>query len=533
MRSFSARMGLPADSAWLALLALLAITPVWLSTLPVGTDVPQHAAQIQLLLDHLSTHTWTSAGIYLDLFTPYLLTYFVGALLATLLGTLTSVKLLISLSLAGLLLATARLLKRWGGDSRLSLLAMVGLYGFSYQWGFLPFNLSLVFMLLLLAEMPPHSAPRTAAPQIVLWRCVGLALAIVLTHGLTALVTAAIVLTLAIIEPQAPQRVRHYVLTLLLVLPIAVWQALADTGVQGFGDGIYLGLDPLFSPYFYYQEIASTQPHLLNGWGRFTGFFPRIVGWSDGSYALALGIALLVMPWLFGYRLHANPSNLLVVLAILVILLLMPSVINGSLYSAERFSLLFFCVYPLMLSKPPKTSFSLWITLALIIGAVWLTHADNARRHDRSLSNLVSGLNTLPPNQRALSLTYTYQADGFIAPVYLHSGQWYGVLKNGLVDPNFAATDLQPLRYEKAQRPFATIGQGFDWNPRPFDWQQFQGDRYRVFMVRGSLSTLQQHTGCVPPNPIPSHSGEWLALYLPNTKSVGCGTLATTLGNAP
>ena len=147
---------------------------------------------------------------------------------------------------------------------------------------------------------------------------------------------------------------------------------------------------------------------------------------------------------------------------------------------------------------------------------------NRAQVYDRQIANLVSALPSMPEGQRALSLSYTYSADGFIAPIYLHSGQWYGVLKNGLVDPNFAATDLQPLRYNRQHLPFATIGNGFDWSPSPYNWNAFQGERYAVFIVRGSLAAFKQHTGCHYSSVSQQANKEWHAINIPSDVAQRC-----------
>lgn len=513
------------EHALLTLLALLASVPVWLGPLPLGADIPQHAAQISLLLDHFSTRTWAQ-DIYLNYLTPYLLTYFVGALLALVVGTITSVKILISVSLAGLVLASARLLKQYDCDPKLAIFSIFGLYGFSYQWGFLPFNLSAVFMLLLLAEMQLTSQTH----RIHLMRCLSIALAIVLTHGLTAVVMAGVILMLTLAETQRLLRLRNYSLVLMLLLPVAAWQLLADTGVQGFGSGIYFGIHPFFSPYAYYQELSSLNPQYINGWGRWSGFFPRILGWENGTGALGVGLALMLSPFLFGYRLRYRRKPWLLFALLLAVLLIMPSVINGSLYSSERFSLLFFCLFPLLFIAPVQKRPSLLPCLILAVSIFFAVQIDKVRSYAHHLASLVSALPTLPEGQRALSLSYSYKADGFIAPIYLHSGQWYGVLKNGLVDPNFAATDLQPLRYHRQRLPFATIGNGFDWSPSPYTWQDFQGERYAVFIIRGSLAAFNQHTGCEYSSASQHADENWFALYISPEAASRCSRQVQTQG---
>lgn len=516
MTGASAKTSLLSRRCLIPVMALLATLPVWTGHLPLGTDIPQHAAQISLALDHFSTRTWVN-DIQANYLTPYLLTYVIGALLAKLIGIVASVKVLISLSLGGTVLATARLLGCYGRDPRLALFAIFGLYGFTYQWGFLPFNLSAVLMILLLAE----SRPQAPTSPSNLARCLALALAIVITHGLSAVVMAGMLLMLTLMEPAIAARMRNYLLVLLLLAPVVCWQLFASTGVKGFGNGIYFGINPLFSPYFYYQEMSALNHHVITGWGRLSGFFPRILGWANGTAATLAGIALLGSPFLLGYRLSIDKKTVALNVLLLLILLAMPSIINGSLYSAERFSLLFFCFMPLLIATTrPKTEkllpFLLLTSLLFIAGNVL-----KARDHDRQISGLTVVLAELPARQRALFMSYSYRADGFIAPIFLHGGQWYGVLKNGLVDPGFAATDLQPMRYLPQKLPYATIGNGFDWKPGAHAWHDFHGENYSVYVIHGPLSAFETHTGCKITQNLKT-SGQWSAFYMSKQDARSC-----------
>ncbi len=469
------------------LMALLATLPVWLCDLPLGTDIPQHAAQISLALDHFSSRRWVD-DIQINFITPYLLTYVVGAAIAKLLGIVTAMKLLISLSLVGTVWATAKLLEAWGQDRRLAIFSILGLYGLSYQWGFLAFNLSIVLLLWLLAE--------TRSAQASMRRLMLIALLLLLTHGLTATVAGLLILALTLVEPVLATRLRNYALILALLLPTMAWQALATTGVKGFGNGIYFAADLFQSPYFFYAELSSQNSHWINGWGRLTGLFPRILGWENGTAATLVGLALALCPIFFGYRLHQSKRNQMLGLALLAILFAMPSIMNGSLYSAERFSLLFFCFLPLLFTSPKAASEKLITVVSLAAISLIFVNCLRAADFNTRLTGLQDIIAGMPAHQHALAVSYSYQTDGFIAPVLLHAGQWYGAQKNGLVDPSFAATDLQPIRYRAGKAPYATIGNGFDWASAAHSWSQFHDTRHTSYLVHGSVSDFEAHTGC-------------------------------------
>lgn len=470
------------------LMALLATLPVWLVALPPGTDLPQHAAQISLLLDHFTRQQWLD-DIRIQLFTPYWLTYLLGALLATVLSIVTTVKVLASLSLAGTVWGTARLLAAWGQDRRLALLAIPGLYGMAYQWGFLPFNLSVVLLLCLLAAVQTNRH-RLPGPLLI-------ALLLLLTHGLTAAVAALMLLALTLVEPALRTRLRNYALILFLLLPTLAWQGLATTGVSGFGSGIRFAADPLHSPYFYYAELSAGNSHWVNGWGRLTGFFPRILGWNNGTAATLAGLALMLSPLLLGYRLNRDRRVVMLAFTLLAVLLVMPSIVNGSLYSAERFSVLFFCLLPLLLLAPSVAMANRFIRLLCLVAVCAVAvNAWRAIDLNRQLAGLQDLIADMPAAQHVLAVSYAYQSPGFIAPMLLHAGQWYGARRNGLVDPSFAATDLQPVRYRPGKVPYATIGNGFDWMPSAHVFAQFHDPRHDAYLIHGTMAEFEAHTGC-------------------------------------
>lgn len=467
------------------LMALLATLPVWLCDLPLGVDIPQHAVQISLALDHFSGRRWGD-DIQINVFTPYLLTYALGAVIAKLVGVVATVKVLISLSLAGTVWATARLLDTWGQDRRLAIFSLLGLYGLSYHWGFLPFNLSVVLLLWLLAET--RSARNLSMPMLI-------SVLLLLTHGLTAVVAALLLLALTLAEPTLTTRIRNYIVILTLLVPTIAWHAFAVTGVKGFGNGIHFAANLFQSPYFFYAELSSQSNHWINGWGRLTGLFPRVLGWENGTAATLTGLALMLCPLLFGYRLQQQRYNQILGVTLLGILFIMPSIINGSLYSAERFSMLLFCFLPLLLT--PKTASNALIGV-ISLAAISLIAVNCLRAIDfnHRISGLENIIAEMPEEQHVLSVSYSYAGDGFIAPMLMHAGQWYGAKKNGLVDPSFAATDLQPLRYRTDKVPYATIGNGFDWAPAAHPWGEFYDNRHVSYLVHGSIADFEEHTGC-------------------------------------
>lgn len=497
---------------WLFVLLALATTlPVWLAVLPPGADVPQHSAQITLALGLIRDGLWSQdLGFYLA--TPYLLTYLVGGLLSLVLDPVISMKLLLSLSIVGLLFASRQVLKAHGADARLSWLAVFGCYSFSYQWGFLPFNLSMVIALWLLAVARGHD--QQGARSLRMGELL-LILAILLTHGLTAMFMTGLFMARAMVASNWPQRLRSIATAVLLFAPTMAWNKLAQSGIPNADSGLLLGLSPHLSIYHFYQQVNVLNGADFWGWGRLTGFFPRSLGMADGLLATLFGLVLMLLPWLAGYRLSRDWSRLGVFGALCIALLLMPTYINGAVFVSERFALLFFCLYPLVLERQNghsgKGSQAAWLIGLLAIAVIIGLHSARSLKLNHEWHDLRAVVQTLPPQQRALYINYEGQQADFLAPVFLHSGHWYTALGHGLVDPGFAATYFQPVRYLPGHMPAVNMSSRFEWLPRDMSWQAFQGDRYGAFIVHGTRADFEQHTGCRV-SARASMQGGWMAI---------------------
>lgn len=76
-------------------------------------------------------------------FTPYLLGYLIARAFAVVLSVHAAIKATVFVSVIVLPLAMRELLRRVGGDPRLSLLGFPLAFGYSFYWGFLNFSLAI------------------------------------------------------------------------------------------------------------------------------------------------------------------------------------------------------------------------------------------------------------------------------------------------------------------------------------------------------------------------------------------------------
>src|SRR5690348_6995364 len=122
-----------------AIVSALATIPVWLPAFPPMTDLPQHAAQVAMLRE-MSQPAFPYRHLFeINWFTPYLVGYLLVYAFTGILGIVVACKLVVSLAIAGIPIATAVLILETGGDSRWALLSVPAMYGFDFQWGFLNF----------------------------------------------------------------------------------------------------------------------------------------------------------------------------------------------------------------------------------------------------------------------------------------------------------------------------------------------------------------------------------------------------------
>lgn len=508
MNSHSLSERIHREPAFFWLTALLCLIPVFIADFPAGSDLPQHGAQISLAIDLLGKGQWSELlGFYLA--TPYLLTYAAGAILFLLSSPVIALKLLVAIAMLGYLFAARTLVKSYGSDVKLSWLAFFGCYSFSYQWGFLPFNVSICFGLLLIAVTYKNNAEGKkllTVPETLLIVC------ITLTHGLTSLIMAGFMFSRVLVSRSKSVLARSLITGLLLLLPTLAWNLFSQNGIAGTNSGLIFGYSPLTSAYFFYQQLQTLDHTQIWGWGRLSGFFPRLLGISEGLLATATGLLILALPFLAGYRLTKDIQRRYAFLVATGVLIFVPTGINSAVFVSERFALLMPCFYALMFDRERDCGFDIakYVGLLCILLIVLLqTHRSLTMNQEwRALS---SAVNTAPRNLRALYINYDHPRQGQLSPPFLHAGQWYGVLRDGLVDPNFSATYFQPVRYRDGHMPGINMSSRFEWEPTSMSWSRISSDNYQLFIIRGNIHQLEEHSGCKVNDRVRQHEN-WLVL---------------------
>jgi hypothetical protein len=504
-------MRLPASfEKYLFLLACIACAlPVWIPHFPPMVDLPQHAAQVALLLN-LGKPDFAFTDLFqLNLFTPYLLGYGLIAVFTPLLGIVAACKLIIWLALAGFAISTRWLLREAEADPYWAWLVFPVLYGFTYQWGLLIFLIAApIGMIFLALVWRAKAQPTLRSSWLILLMLIALFFSHALILGFFSLIAVAYWLF-------ATRRLRGFIQCAWPMAAIAplvlIWFAVASKHpLSNFPIG--WDLSWFATEDYYYSTIATWANPDNPGWGRINGFIPRLLGVRPQLFFTLLGIFIFVLPFLSGGRISKSRVRLIPLLLITLVLLLVPTLLFGNMYTFQRFTFLAMPLYLIMFDRPVNTGgtqYSLRL-FAPLIAFSWIAYMSvHALQFNKDMQGFDAILAKAAPGKRALSLDFVRDDSNSIAPEFLHFPAWYAALKAGVADPSFAVTFVQPVSYKPEQIPVAKF-EGFEWNPQWFDWKKFEGDKYDYFIARAPKDMggyLFRSAPCKIE--LAAHAGEW------------------------
>ncbi len=450
------------DQRWLRLLWLFGIatvvTAVSMPYLPMA-DLPQHAAQVGML-----RHFEHYAGEYqINWFTPYLLGYGSAYLLSWVVGVSAAIRLVVALSLAAFAITSAMLLRQVGARPGWALLVVPGLFGFTYDWGFLNFLVAAPLLLgAMIFALRWAQLPRLNAWQVLsIIACAQLLfMSHVLAYALAGLLAATIFLT------QGP----HWFKRCLRVayfgtaVPVALWWMTrthdAEPQVQ---ESIYFNLT----------------------WARLGYLGSDIVGLEAGGIYATLGWLALLLPWFQGARFAKPVYRWLPLVLVTAIYLLGPTRAFGTHFIANRFTYFIMPFYLFALS--PRQSAHAQRLAPMTVAAALTTLCFGFWARDTYRFGLESApyaaiRQAIEPGKKALYMPFASMSPYSPAPAYLHFASYYTAEKLGDVDFNFSQFFPEMVRNQDPRsRP---IGAGFSFAPGHFDWRLHRGDNYDYFIVR-------------------------------------------------
>lgn len=472
-------------------------------------DLPQHAAQVALLLNFGKQDFAFTDLFQFNLFTPYLLGYGLIAVFTPLLGIVAACKLIIWLALAAFAISTRWLLREAKADPYWAWLVFPVLYGFTYQWGLLIFLIAAPIGLVFLALVWRAKAQPTLRSSLaILLMLVVLFFSHALILGFFSLIALAYWLF-------SVRRLRDFIKCAWPMAAIAplvlIWLAVASKHpLSNFPVG--WDLSWFATEDYYYSTIATWANPDNPGWGRINGFIPRLFGVRPQIFFTLLGIFIFALPFLSGGRISKSRVRLAPFLLVTLVLLLLPTLLFGNMYTFQRFTWLAMPLYLMMIDRPVnagRAQYSLRL-LAPLVAFCWIAYMSvHALQFNRDMQGFDEILTKTETGKRSLSLVFARDDSNSIAPEFLHFPAWYAAMKAGVADPSFAVTFVQPVSYKPEQIPVAKF-EGFEWNPQWFDWKKFDGYQYDYFIARAPRDVGGYLFRAAPCQiELSAHAGQW------------------------
>jgi hypothetical protein len=450
------------------LACLLCGLPVWLPHFPPMVDLPQHAAQISLLLNLTDPNFRFSDEFKITLFTPYLLGYVLIAVATPLLGILAACKLIIWLALAAFALSS-RILLRWtGADEYWSWLTFPVMYGFTYQWGFLNFLIGApigIFFLALIWRQRESESKNVRTPLFIAF----MLYVLFFSHALILALFSLIATAYWVFSTKKFSDLIKFAWPLVTLCPVVIIWMYLNTSTS--------------SPFLMDLTLWADN----NYWGRFRGFMPRLLGEQPSLKVTMFGIFIFALPFLSGGRITKSKLRYIPILIMVLFLSFFPVVMFGGTFNYQRFAFISMPLFLLLVDKKSSQNHvcKLMRLMAPVIAFAWIAHISlyslNFQRNSRGFESVLS---KIEPGKRIASLVFDWDDDNSMSPVFLHFPVWYSALKNGIVDPSISdpagMNKWIPATYKKR----ASLSINSIWLPAKFDWKKNNGDAYDYFVVR-------------------------------------------------
>ncbi|MFV2056479.1 MAG: hypothetical protein ACC707_08415 [Thiohalomonadales bacterium] len=441
--------------------SLLSCVPLWLVDYLPSIDLPQHAAQVAVMLNYGDVDSGYQDIFRMNWFTPYLFGYGILYLLGLVLPLSIAAKLLLSISFIATLFLSRALLQQYGSDKNLAWLIIPINYSFAFYWGFFTFIVSIPFFLLYLLAVHRYLQAPTRKQGIILGiGSIGLFFSHFILFGLAMLIAA--LQTFFRYDIKQYRLYLHY----FTAAPIVIaWFVKTMTSEQS-------GTSTVWNLGFY----------------RIPQIFSYIIGMQERWPYVIVGIMMVVLPFIIGGRLTRLKWKWAPVIILLLIFFFVPMLMSGVLFVYERVVILLYIFYLLLFEfKTPlnflKSSFAALFALALMVMVLMKFIA-----FDQENAGFKDLINAMPVGKRVLFMVFKTRSSEFAYhPIYLNFPAWYQVEKGGVVDFNFANLYPVVVRFRDDKKPKFTLAT----LPKYFDWNKHDGDMYDYILIRSEHDVQQ------------------------------------------
>ncbi len=484
---------------WLAAAGAVWVLPLWFVRYLPMVDYPQQLAAAAILRFYGDPSRALQATFEIVPFRPQGLFEMLVAAVALVLPIEAAGKLVLSLSLLAVPVATALLCRRTGRPAAYGLLALALTYNHAFAWGFVDNLLAyplVLFGLALADRLFDRPFGVSAWVRIAL---VGLAFYTV--HLEFLLIFAGAVGWLALVRASGARRLLAQLSTLLPGL------------AAGIGALAWAHRNPESAMTAYQQNLATEASQYAPIATRLSQIPSNLfAGPKDlGAWALlALGAALALLALSSrGSSDRETEGKTLVrtrflTLAAWVLLLyfVLPNYTRGYLVSDRLLPLaamIAIPAFPRLPMSPARVRLAA-LLLGVLLAGQWMRTATGILAFSSEVEGLGELLDSTAPGQSLAGLIYEpggeQGANGWAAPPYLiHTPAYYQVGKGGRVHFSFAQFFNSPVAYRPGKnKDDPLLAEWDEWNPQRFRYDR-HASHYRYFLVRGGPERIAQAFG--------------------------------------
>lgn len=506
--------GLLESRALLYFFVLFTVLVVWVPRYPPLIDLPQHAAQVSLLLDLLRGESAWGDNVQLNFFTPYLVGYGLLALMAQFLPIAAAVKMVLSLAIVGFFWAASSLRKHLNAPPVLDWLVLCSFFGFAFKWGFMtflvaaPVGLLFIKRTIIFAEKPGFGSGLIVAL---------LGVVTFFSHGLVFIGTLAIGTLYSLwnvrsLRDFALRMAPYAVLALLAATYFYFARQAANNDLKQDSSILWeISLKRPFS-FFAYQWTIMSEDKML--------FSQVVMGF--------IHLFMLALPFLLGMRLRPSLRRFTPLLVLAVVATVAPSMAMTTYFLYQRFALFIMAFYVLLFevpSTPPRLG-ALGRAALLALPLLCFTKSamvmSQFHEFDKESADFSRAMERMPAGQRVMAVVDARGSDAMHGTdTYLHVVAWYQAEHKGFLEMNFAQFLPQIVRYKPGVK---FVKAPAEWDPRLYEWDKHRMASFDAFVVRSADpdSWLPAKAPC-PLNKV-IHEGLW-SVYQP---SAACRRLEST-----
>jgi hypothetical protein len=453
-----------ADIAFFSSLILILI-PVWIFEYPAMVDLPQHVAQVKALESLLDGNSFYSDIYQINWFTPYILPNLILLLFSKLSTPLISVKIVVSLYLISIPLISRKLLTFYNRPKELQLLAIPFLYSAPFNWGFIPYLLSISIGAMWIYYFLNKNNNPLSIINIIL------SFLLSYSHAIAWGLTTFNILIIFIYNQSFKYSYKNIFKETLKILPI---------------------LSPLFLILFWSYLSVNNESSAMEL--RAIGYYPimyKILIMFVANFMgndILIGIPKLVIFYFLIRTLtkidKATPLPLILTLSNMVLFYLSPSILFSTAYFSDRLLVLLPILFTLTIKELERKTLFIFLSILCVILSVssrvtkqYIVEEDNndfsiVTSHIKNKSNIfyISDKNDLGKYKYGIqNITY-----------FIHTAQLLNNNFDVAIDFNFAYYHNMMVRYIKKSQFNSQIS----YNYKNLDWSKIGKAKYEYIIVR-------------------------------------------------